>query len=233
VARATVRDWLDHGEAAVLDRPMRAGALDRTEDRQACVDRCTLRDGLDEQAYAYLLGQYLGDGCVSTIGSSVRLRITCCDAYPKIMDECADAMRAVVPGVRVGRIQRIGCTEVYATSFHWTCLVPQRGPGPKHERPIELQDWQREIAIGRHAAPFVRGLVHSDGCRFINRVTVKGKTYEYVRYMFSNVSSDILRLFLDACDQLDIRARFNNWNSVSVARREAVARMEAIVGPKA
>jgi hypothetical protein len=32
-------------------------------------------------------------------------------------------------------------------SKHWPCLFPQRGPGPKHTRKIELEEWQA-IIIG-------------------------------------------------------------------------------------
>jgi hypothetical protein len=56
--------------------------------------------------------------------------------------------------------------------------------------------------------------------------------YKYVRYPFTNKSIDIQQLFLEACSQLGIAARRNNRHSVSVARREAVERMDAIVGPK-
>ena len=79
----------------------------------------------------------------------------------------------------------------------------------------------------------LRGLVHSDGCRFINTVRHGEKTYSYPRYCFSNRSDDIRRIFCDACDQLGIEWRvMNRWN-ISVARREAVARLDEFVGPKA
>ncbi len=51
---------------------------------------------------------------------------------------------------------------------------------------------------------FIRGLIHSDGSRFINRVRVKGKTYEYARYNFSSASDDIRSLFTATCDLLGI-----------------------------
>jgi hypothetical protein len=123
-------------------------------------------------------------------------------------------------------------TEVHATFAHWPCLLPH-GPGPKHTRATALAPWQRSIAIDAHPAVLVRGLVHSDGCRCINRVTSsRGKTYEYARYLFTNKSIDIQHLFLEACAHVGIAARPNNRYSVSVARREAVERMDAIVGPK-
>ena len=231
ISRATVRDWLDHGEAAVLSRPFRVGTGGGARRSDPCSDRCQRGDGLDASAYAYLLGQYLGDGCISPSGSNYRLRITCCDAYPDIMAECATAIGAVVPGVRVGKIARIGCTEMYAGWPHWPCVFPH-GPGVKHKRTIALEPWQHELALVEHPDDFVRGLIHSDGCRCTNRVTVRGKRYEYVRYLFSNRSLDIQALYMEACERLGISARPNNTMSISVARRESVERLDEIVGPK-
>lgn len=228
IARATVRDWLSAGEQTVLTRPMR---MPRPA-RDPCDDEpCVFATGLDEPAYAYLLGQYLGDGCISRIGTGFRLRLACCDAYPNIMAEAADAIARVKPGARIGKVARQGCTEVYATWFHWPCLFPH-GKGVKHRRPIVLTEWQRAIALDRYPDRLLRGLVHSDGCRCINRVRAGGRTYEYVRYLFTNLSPDIRELYLDACARLEIDARPNSAVSISVARRKAVERLDAIVGPK-
>ena len=60
-----------------------------------------------------------------------------------------------------------GCVMAQSHWQHWPCLFPQHGPGRKHERPIVLDDWQREI-VEDHPGPFLRGLFHSDGCRAKN-----------------------------------------------------------------
>ena len=82
----------------------------------------------------------------------------------------------------------------------------------------------------------MRGLIHSDGCRLTNwterRVGNTVKRYEYPRYFFSNVSDDILNIFTDSLDLLGIQWKRNGWNSISVARREAVAALDEFVGPK-
>jgi hypothetical protein len=229
VARATVRDWLNAGETAVLSRPMRVGRATRAP----CEGRCNPMQGIDEPAYAYLLGQYLGDGCISRIGGGFRLRISCCDAYPRIMAETADSIRRVVPEATVRFIPRIGCTEVYATWFHWPCLFPQHGAGVKHERRIALEPWQGAIALDAHPDLFVRGLIHSDGCRCVNRVRgANGRPYAYTRYMFCNRSADIRQLFVDACGRLGVDCRQMNRYNISVARRASVERLDEIVGPK-
>jgi hypothetical protein len=80
---------------------------------------------------------------------------------------------------------------------------------------------------------FLRGLIHSDGCRFTNTIRHPKKTYTYPRYNFSNRSDDIRGLFCGACDLLGIEWRvMNAWN-ISVARRESVACLDELVGPKA
>ena len=82
----------------------------------------------------------------------------------------------------------------------------------------------------------IRGLMHSDGCRIVNwtEKPVGGTTkrYTYPRYFFTNVSEDILGIFTDALDLLGIAWQRNRWNSISVARREAVAALDEFVGPK-
>lgn len=73
---------------------------------------------------------------------------------------------------------------------HWPCLLPQHGPGRKHERPIRLEDWQTEV-VEAFPADFLRGLFHSDGCRVANWATrmVGGerKRYDYPRWQFPSL----------------------------------------------
>lgn len=203
-------------------------------DRTAC-PRCT-GAALDIERYAYLLGQYLGDGHITTGRRHVHcLSIFCADNYPEVRAEVASALSVVLPASKVSFVQRIGCTEVKSYSTHWTCLFPQHGAGKKHERPIVLQEWQQTI-VDAHPGAFLRGLIHSDGCRMTNwatrRVAGELKRYEYPRYFFSNKSLDILALCCAALDRLGIAYRRPRWDQVSVARREAVAALDVWVGPK-
>ncbi len=110
-------------------------------------------------------------------------------------------------------------------------MFPQHGPGPKHKRQIELADWQAAIAA-EHPDLLLRGLIHSDGWRGSNRVTVRGRTYTYPRYQFTNVSEDILGIFARACDLCGVTWRRMNWQTISVARRDDVARLDRVIGLK-
>jgi len=189
--------------------------------------------------YAYLLGLYLGDGCINLIGDPRKrvwvLRIACADKWPGLAEECRRAMSAVRPDNRVWTQQSIGCSFVSASSRHWPCLFPQQGPGPKHLRKIALQPWQQSV-VAAFPNEFARGLFHSDGCRFTNRVRRPladgDHWYEYPRYMFTNESADIRVLCGEVLDALGVAWRYSKRNTISVARREAVARLDEFVGPK-
>jgi hypothetical protein len=126
--------------------------------------------------------------------------------------------------------KRCGVGSVYSNQL--VCLFPQHGTGRKHLRPIELSNWQQEI-VERDPRQFLRGLIHSDGCRSINTIRGRSTTYLCPRYTFSNRSDDIRALFASTCDQLGLEWRqMNAWN-ISVAKRESVARMDEFIGPKA
>lgn len=191
---------------------------------------------LDEPAYAHLLGFYLGDGHI-TVGRRgvAALSIYCADEWPGVRAEAEASLRAVMPTSSVSLRRRQGCREVKSYSKHWLCLFPQHGPGTKHTRPIVLAPWQRAV-VERHPERLVRGLFHSDGCRNLNwarKTTPTGTVrYEYVRYLFSNKSEDIMGICESALDLLGVPHRRPRVDILSVARREGVARLEEVVGPK-
>ncbi|MDH3249955.1 MAG: transcriptional regulator, partial [Acidimicrobiia bacterium] len=189
----------------------------------------------DRGAYFYLLGQYLVDGYIATARRGVfRLRISCSWDYPDILVETADAMSIVSGGNRVTIVDRGGCSDTAMSWKHWPCVVPQHGPGRRHERSIYLADWQQPASDNDHID--LRGLMHSDGLRFINPVRRRTRTrtlqYKYVRYVFPNASDDIRGILCASLDALGIEWAMMNARNVSIARRESVTLMEALVGPK-
>jgi hypothetical protein len=222
IPRSTVRDWLN-------------GRLPRRSRRASGCSSCGHPEHRFEELpaaeYAYLLAMYLGDGCISTSARGIhRLRIRLDMRYPDIIIECVAAMRAVMPynAVHVQHYAGGGkAAEVGSYSKSWPCLFPQHGPGRKHLRPIALRGWQQNM-VDRHPEPFLRGFIHSDGCRVMN----KSMGREYVRYFFIQVSDDIRGMFCDACDRLGIAWRQPKARTISVARAESVALLDTFIGPK-
>lgn len=214
VPRLTVSGWLRDPPPRHLARP-------------------TLTDEMERAAYSYLLGMYLGDGHLARFPRAWCLRIVLDSRYPGIVRECVEAVRAVLPTNAVGVIPHPveNSVRVQAYSMKWPTLLPQHGAGTKHERSIKLAAWQLQITR-THPEQLIRGLIHADGCRFINRVRHGGTVYAYPRYMFSNRSRDIHAIFCDHLDQLGIAWRWSNDHTISIARRNAVARLDEFVGMK-
>lgn len=124
--------------------------VDKYQDTDLC-PRCEPipRPPADGRSYAYLLGLYLGDGCITPAGDPAkgvwRLRIMCGDDWPGLIDERVLAMSSIRPAHKVSRVPSQGCTEVHGNWKHWPCVFPQHGPGKKHDRRILLEKWQQEI----------------------------------------------------------------------------------------
>jgi hypothetical protein len=216
VPRTTVRDWRRGKLAAVYGRP----ADDPSR--------------IPPEPYAYLLGIYLGDGSLSALPRAVwKLRVSCDAKYPAIIDAIAYAMSAVRGRGQAGIYPRPGrCVEVAMYWKAWPRLFPQHGPGPKWKRRIELADWQQAIVEQQREA-FLCGLIDSDGCRITAHYREKnGVRRQYGRYVFSNRSEDIHRLFTDSLDALEIHWTRANRKDTAVARQRDVRELDRFIGFK-
>lgn len=178
--------------------------------------------------YAYLLGMYLGDGCISECRRCYKLRITLDKKYPGIIAETVAAIQSMVPNNKVGIVDRETWVEVYSYSKHWLDAFPQHGDGKKHQRKIILKPWQRKI-VKKFPQQFLRGLIHSDGCR--DRNLVDG--IEYPRYTFTNYSQDIMGIFKKNCRQLGVSyTASKDKKRCMIATRKNVAYLDKFIGEK-
>jgi hypothetical protein len=210
IPRGTVRDW--RHKAWTGWRPGQGSAARRRRPDESC-PICGPAE-LDAWQYAYLLGQYLGDGWLSEHRRRVfRLRIALNLEYVGIVSDCIRAIAAVRGNENIGFVEKIGCVEAYSYWKHWPCVFPQHGPGRKHERKIALVAWQEDI-VAQYPDRLLRGLIHSDGWRGVNRVNGT----DYPRYQFTNHSEDIRAIFCQACDRFGVSWKNMNWKTISIAR---------------
>lgn len=233
IPRGTVMDCikrfknLEGLETYALERGLKGDPLlVRQLKREADVDDI---DRL-EQDYAYLFGLYLGDGDISTLPRTYRLRIALDKKYPNIIQACVETTTRLMPQNSVNRINAPGCIQVSCYSTQWPEIFPQHGDGPKHKREIAMTDWQRRI-VDLYPLDFWRGLYHSDGSRYENKI----KGFIYPRYEFTNVSIDIQRMFRRTCDALRLRwtaTKRKQNESTYISKRDDVAWLDAHVGAK-
>jgi hypothetical protein len=214
IPRRTVVDWL-------------AGKMPGR--RRPCTHPCTHDFAALADSYSYLLGLYLGDGCISTHRREVyRLRIVLDVKYPGIIAAAATAMQQV-GGRRANALaRRDHCVEVSAYWKCWPCLIPQHGPGKKHHRQIVLTDWQQHV-VDRWPDQLLRGLIQSDGHRFQN--SGRGN-WSCPRYAFTNLSADIHAIFRAACDAVGVGWTHSAPHTTYISRKADVATLDSFIGPK-
>ncbi|HEY0773790.1 MAG TPA: LAGLIDADG family homing endonuclease [Nocardioidaceae bacterium] len=221
VSRSALREWRDHGV--------------QPRGRATPCFRCEGTSPGDAAAYAALLGYYLGDGCVSRQRRTYSLRVSCDRGYPHIVSDVTAVVKAVHRGGRVCQVAAPGVVVVQNCWNHWPCVLPQHGPGRKHERSLTLEHWQRELVEAEPAA-FLRGLFHSDGSRVNNwtsrLVAGERKRFDYPRWQFVNNSEDIRRFCAEALDLVGIAWKQSSWKTISVSTRAGVARLDELIGLK-
>jgi hypothetical protein len=233
----------------VIDCIQRFGSLEGLQEQQKQVNELWVLTKLinsEEEtsqihsAYAYLLGIYLGDGNIVKVRNVYRLRVTLDARYPGIIEHCSEKIRMVLPENEIGIVEHyykghLSCVDVSCYYKDWPSLFPQHGDGKKHDRPIILRDWQQRI-IETYPLEFFRGLFHSDGSRFSN--VVNGK--DYPRYQFTNMAKDILRMFGETCDRLNLHWTMKvrafraekQATDIYISRREDMAFLDQHIGPK-
>lgn len=190
------------------------------------------------QAYAYLLGVYLGDGCISLTRKTYRLRVSLDTAYPNLINEVKQATEIILSDNIVGIVKAQGnCVNVSCYSNLLPHIFPQHDIGQKHNREIKLTIWQQNI-VDAYPLQFWKGLYQTDGSRFKN--IVNGT--DYPRYQFTNVSQDIIQLFCDTTDKLGVhwtiksrpprKATHQLAFDVFISKRKDVQYLDRMVGAK-
>ena len=241
ISHDTVRRWWNK------DAPL--AQLAEAKDLKSLQGRVRIPEGVPtREAYCYVLGLYFGDGyisCINTLYNVYRLRIEQDTKYPTLIQYQIDMLRVLFPNNTVGTIYNKAngakSVTIYVDSKTLPYIFPHLGVGRKHLREIILTEWQKEwIEIDPY--PFIKGLIHSDGSRYIHK---QGK-YQSVYYNFTNSSMDIIQMLCGAFDLCGIKYRIHSRPSVgptgiltgavkhtlTMNCRSSVEILDSFIGPK-
>lgn len=205
-----------------------------------------LDDGKEKKAYAKLLGLYLGDGHIiqdKRPGKEniYRFRIFLDNKYPLVQNEAAQCLETLFKNNKVNIVDNSNyntpsnMSVVMIYSSHLLELFPQHGKGLKHDRKIQLLEWQEKI-VDEYPLDFLWGLVASDGTYCL---TKQYKNRLYPIYCFSNQSEDIRELFVGCLEKFAIPYRRNGSKDhngkpklITIGRPPYVQTLEKYVGNK-
>ena len=216
IPRSTIRYWLDR-------------SLPYERRVSGSCQPCPFIERMPTGPDAYLLGLYLGDGCLSE-------SVAACSAFASrwTRDTPASSTSAVGLWPFRSRTKWAGCSARDASRFTRT---PSTGSvsfrstasAPSICGPSCLHSGSSRSPLTAIRTCFFEDSCSSDGWRGTNRVP---GGYEYPRYMFSNRSADIRQLFQAGCQRMAINCRPTGKWQVAVSRRKDVARMDVFIGTK-
>jgi len=123
----------------------------------------------DKNLRAYVVGASLGDGNLSNPnGKAVRLRITCDNKYPKIIDLLSNSLRELFPDNKVSFIKRNNCVDISCYSNYLEDLLGWKAlGGPKSKQNLHIPCW---IKNDNEAMKYcLLGLFQTDGSIYYDR----------------------------------------------------------------
>lgn len=172
--------------------------------------------------YAYLLGLYLGDGYINKTERTYRLRLALNSVHHlDVIERAKKRLGMIFPNNKIGIVNVTGsnCINLSVYSSSLVNLFPQHGVSFKHTRSINITDEQEKI-IHEYKDYLLCGLHDSDGCKYTDR----GNEY----YQFTNISNDIISIYLNCLSKNDIKYRLYPKN-VRVRRKEDVEKIASIL----
>jgi DNA-binding transcriptional regulator WhiA len=214
ISRSTIRYWIDNKDSIFIPK---------TTDKTLDVIIQEIKN--NKETYNYILGLYLGDGCISPHKMSYKLRITQDNKYPKSIIDIKNILNSFFPN-NTFTCNPKGCTVIGIYDKNLPLYFPQHAPGKKHDRKIKLADYQRDNLDYEN---LMKGLWVSDGSYYLAQ-----KKYEC--YNFTNKSTDIISLFEECLNSFNIayrkRMKKNGVWILEITKKSEVSKMKDLIGVK-
>lgn len=229
VPRETLREWLKPKDISKRIRNSYVPIINFDE---------YLNTEEKRRAYSFLLAIYLCDGYVCKYKTlrAPSLRMFNDSRYPINIQEWANKAKIIFPNnsIKIFKKKSSNSCEILLYSKKILDLFPQHGPGKKHSRKLNFENWQMQI-VKEYPEEFIRACIQSDGCIYHQKL--KNGNYSYKRYNFVNKSEDIMNLFAYALSVLGIikEKTFNKSRNLFVVQnfsKEDTQILEKIISKK-
>lgn len=137
----------------------------------------------DKNLQAYVIGLAIGDGNLSCVHKTTRLRISCDTKYPKLITQISESLRLLLPQNKVSMVKKKGnCIDVIIYSNHLENLLGWKAEGgPKFRQTVRVPEWIMENK--KYKTKCLRGLIETDGCIYNDR--------GYSMVMFSTIIPEL------------------------------------------
>lgn len=123
----------------------------------------------NKELQAYIIGIALGDGNLSNVRKTTRLRISCDAQYPLLLNKIYTSLQLLLPDNKVNvRKQQTNCSDVYVYSNLLENFLGWKAKGgSKFLQKVSVPNWIKQNTS--YKINCLRGLIETDGSVYVDR----------------------------------------------------------------
>ncbi len=171
----------------------------------------TLPISNDKNLRAYIIGLAIGDGNLSKVNHTTRLRISCDDKYPTLQKRITESLKLLLPNNKIGTVKNPkNCTDIYVYSNYLEKLLGWKATeGSKFIQNVSGPKWIHKSI--KYKINYLKGIIETDGSIYCDR--------GYPMVMITTIIKDLaveLKDIVDSlgfkCHMYEIDGRKNKYN---------------------
>ncbi len=188
----------------------------------------SIRTPIKSIELAECLGLLIGDGCITGYQVSVSLSSLVDTEYARFVENFFIRLFGICP--RVSIRDNANCITVTTSSVRLVEFLKSLGlpQGHKIRHNLKIPDWVLEDSA--YSAACVRGIFDTDGCIFMEKHHINGRSYAYPRMSFVSASNYLRTDIYNVLKGLGFEPRIRNNRSVTLEKLADIAGYFKIVG---
>ncbi len=181
-----------------------------------------------DEVLAEFMGIMIGDGTLSKYQASIALNSIVDVEYGEFVQHVTEKLFGLRPAItlRTGaNCFTITCSSIELVSFLVAAGLPI---GSKIVQNHSIPDW----IMGDPAlmVACLRGVFDTDGCIYLEKHVINGKSYCYPRLSFVSASSALRQAIYRSLLELQLQPKIRNDRSVNLEKREDIKQYYRVVG---
>ncbi len=158
----------------------------------------------DKELQAYIIGLAIGDGNLSCINKTTRLRISCDTKYPNLIKCIIESLQLLLPCNKISTTKKPGnCLDICIYSNHIENLLGWKAKaGSKFIQNVYVPEWIKQN--DDYKIKCLKGLIETDGSIYLDR--------GYKMVMFVTIIPDLAKSVLEMINSLGFKSRLYKLN---------------------
>ena len=226
VARA-----LKHGPLGTTESRKRGGDnsyLNRKHSHNDIFTRRVIITPARSEALAEFIGIMIGDGCLTTYQTSISVSSLVDVEYSEYVKTLTTQLFGIKPYIK--HMKNANCITLTCSSIALVEFLHEQGLpiGNKVKQSHTIPSWI--WGDSAYIVACLRGIFDTDGCIFLERHDINGRSYGYRRMSFVSASRALRESIFKCLQHIGIEAKIRNNRSVNIEKSADISKYFDIVG---